>query len=250
MITAITGSHDLAALLNESIPGTPEDAAETPRDWISGIWTSGKTYPLDPDATTDTLAVLADGNAAVRLTEQGQWCSVDHGRGFARGNAHWCPADEDNWSNGEVRGVNRDWREVTTWDANGYSQREVHPTLGDAKAAFDREVTELKLIDAPTITAASVKTLLDSSAEEPVLYVKFTTDEDEAEDNEDEYAYSEERDPIELDVWANAHVDPDNVITTRAEARNYLGDDYNDELMAAYLAELQEAINQLVADRA
>ena len=140
MITAIHDSEDFAALLNDAKPLTAEDAAETPRDWIAGIWVNGTVYPLDPDATTDTLAVLADGTAAVLRTQPGEFC------GYPRHNhyeAHWCPADTDSVEWGEARGIDRDWRKVYIWDANGYSDTTVYPTVDEAKAAFTREEAEL-----------------------------------------------------------------------------------------------------------
>lgn len=139
MITAISDSDTLAAVLNAE-PLTAEDAAETPRDWIAGIWVNGTVYPLDPDATTETLAVLADGTAAVRRTQPGEFC------GYPRHNhykAHWCPADIDTVHWGEARGIDRDWRKVYVWDANGYTDTTVYPTVDEAKAAFTSEEAEL-----------------------------------------------------------------------------------------------------------
>ena len=142
MLTAIKDSEDLAAVLNTR-PLTAEDAAETPRDWIDGIWVHGTVYPLDPDATTDTLAVLADGTAAVRRTEAGEFC------GYPRHNhyeAHWCPADTDWVTWGEARGIDRDWRKVYVWDANGYTDTTVYATVDEAKAAFASEKADLDQI--------------------------------------------------------------------------------------------------------
>jgi hypothetical protein len=139
MITAITGSDSLAEVLNAP-PLTAGDAAETPRDWTAGIWVHGTVYPLDADASTETLAVLADGTAAARRTAAGEFC------GYPRHNhreAHWCPADTDTVRWGQARGIERDWRQVYVWDANGYSDTTVYPTLGEAKAAFTREEAEL-----------------------------------------------------------------------------------------------------------
>jgi hypothetical protein len=143
MITAINDSHDLAAVLNAQ-PLTPEDAAETPRDWITGIWVNGTVYPLDPQATTATLAVLADGTAAVRRTEAGEFCGYPKHNHHA---AHWCPADTDTVEWGEARGVERDWRKVYVWDANGYSDTTVYPTVDEAKAVFAREEAALDEMD-------------------------------------------------------------------------------------------------------
>lgn len=143
MITAIKGSEDLAAVLNAE-PLTAEDAAETPRDWIAGIWVHGTVYPLDPEATTETLAVLADGTAAVRRTEAGEFCGRPRHNHYE---AHWCPADTDTVEWGGARGIERDWRKVYVWDANGYSDTTVYPTLDEAKAAFTREEAELDEMD-------------------------------------------------------------------------------------------------------
>jgi hypothetical protein len=148
MISAITSSDDLAFVLNAPA-ATLEDAAETPRDWLAGIWVAGEVYPLDEQATTDTLAVLADGTAAVRFSPKGEYCNVSHGPGsyLLCGQAHWCPADVDSWTEEEdARGVTRDWRSVHVWDANGFSETTVHDTLGEARTAFDREAAELKVI--------------------------------------------------------------------------------------------------------
>ena len=149
MITAIRDSADLAAVLNAT-PATPEDAAETPRDWIEGIWVAGEVYLLDPDATTDTLAVLADGTGAVLLSPKGKYCNGGHEHRPNRGgwffdSEHWCPADREEWTETEdARGVVRDWRSVYVWDANGFSDTTVYPTLDEAKAAFNREQADLE----------------------------------------------------------------------------------------------------------
>jgi hypothetical protein len=144
MITAIAGSVDLAEVLNAA-PATEADAAETPRDWTEGVWVAGTIYPLDPAATTETLAVLADGTAAARFSPKGEFCGGSHRVGNDYMAAHWCVADEDTWTAAEdARGVTRDWRSVNVWDANGFSETTVYPTLADAKAAFDWEVADLK----------------------------------------------------------------------------------------------------------
>lgn len=149
LVQAIHGSYDLAAVLNAT-PATPEDAAETPRDWIEGIWVAGTVYPLDPEATTDTLAVLADGTAAVRLSPKGEFCNGQHRVGLEYDAEHWCAADHESWTASEdARGVVRDWRSVYAWDANGWSETHVHDTIEAAKVAFAEEVAEMKKIEAP-----------------------------------------------------------------------------------------------------
>lgn len=142
MIHSISNSDDLAEALNAG-PLTYEDAMETPRDWLDGIWVGGTVYPLDPDATTTTLAVLADGTAAARLTSDGEHCEHPY---HNRYRGHWCPASTDCTEWGEARGVERDWRRVCVWDSNGYADTTVYTTLDEAKAAFTREEHDLDQI--------------------------------------------------------------------------------------------------------
>lgn len=146
-VQAITCSDELAAVLNAT-PATPEDAAETPRDWIEGIWVNGTVYPLDPDATTDTLAVLADGTAAARFSPKGEFCGGRHRVGIDYDAAHWCAADYETWNYQNARGVVRDWRSVNVWDANGFSETNVYDTVEEAKAAFAEEVAQLQEMSA------------------------------------------------------------------------------------------------------
>jgi len=143
MITTITGSIDLAEILN-SAPLTEADAADTPRDW-EGIWAGGTEYPLSQEETTDTLVVLADGTAAVRYSPEGERCWGEHHRTAVESMAgHWCPADLERWtSNDEACGVERDCRRVSVWDANGYWESHVYPTVSAAKKAFQQAVAEL-----------------------------------------------------------------------------------------------------------
>src|SRR5690554_786273 len=153
MINAITCSDDLAAVLNAA-PATPEDAAETPRDWLEGIWVAGTVYPLSSRETTDTLAVLADGTAAVRFSPKGEWCGGSHRRSVESDAAHWCAADTESWTAAEnARGVERDWRKVYVWDANGSAQTTVYSSVEAAKAAFQKEVAELRRLEARSESA-------------------------------------------------------------------------------------------------
>lgn len=150
MITSINNSDDLAVVLNA--PGlTSEDDAETPRDWLTGIWVDGKVYPLDEDATTQALAVLANGTAAARFVPRDGVClhhTVSQVGAIITATGrpgHWCPADVDTWTEeDDARGVRRDWRTVTVWDANGFLEHTTHATVDQAKAAFDSEVAELE----------------------------------------------------------------------------------------------------------
>ena len=147
MITAINGSIDLAELLNHSEPLTEADAAETPRDWGS-IWVGGTEYPLSQESS-DTMVVLADGTAAVKYSPQGVRCNAEHHRTVVEAETgHWCPADLEWWTrDDEACGVERDCRRVSVWDANGYWESHVYPSVSAAKAAFHREVAYLDSID-------------------------------------------------------------------------------------------------------
>ncbi|MFG2913370.1 hypothetical protein ACGF0D_10825 [Kitasatospora sp. NPDC048298] len=74
-----------------------------------------------------------------------------------------------------------------------------------------------------TVTPNDLRNLLDSGAEDPVLYVNFDVDEEP-----------------ELDVWAGAYVDNDHVVITRAALEDWLGDDWTDDDITEYLPKLQE----------
>lgn len=145
--TAIADSNDLAVILNAT-PGTPQDAAETPRDWLAGIWVAGTVYPLDAQTTTTTRAVLADGTAAVEFSPRGTRCRHgEHRTGIEYTAAHWCAADVDTWTaEGDARGARRDWRSVYVWDANGFAETTVYPTVDEARAEFAGEVADLQRI--------------------------------------------------------------------------------------------------------
>lgn len=148
MTTTINDSSQLAELFNTHAPATAADATETPRDWIEGLWVAGTLYRLDPAATTDTVAVLADGTAAVKLSPKGEHCGGEHRVSRNYTQEHWCPADVEHWSaTDDVRGVDRDWRSVHVWDANGFSETTVHPTLDAAKTAYSNEVEQLSSIN-------------------------------------------------------------------------------------------------------
>lgn len=225
MITSITSSHDLATVLNAT-PLTEADAAETPRDWLDGIWVNGTVYALDAEATTDTLAVLADGTAAARWSPKGEWCSGTHRTGPDSQAAHWCTADEDSWTwAGDVRGVTRDWRTVNVWDANGYSETQTYPTLDEAKAAFSREVAEVRAGSAPQVGEDTVRGLLAADADHG-LYVSFADGTPklyvlDGEDTEDDYALAVSREDLVDEV----------------------GQDPAAERIAEYLPALQELVD-------
>ncbi|MBZ6093443.1 hypothetical protein KVH02_34845 [Streptomyces olivaceus] len=154
---SITTSSDLATLLNSSSPLTPEDAAEGPRDWTAGLIVDGDLYEVDTTATTRDTLVLANGTA-IRFSPAGQYCGGEHaGCGHVRNAAvassaaHWAPADYESWGDAEncgecsesSCGVVRDYRTVTVWDANGFTETITHDTVEAAKAAYTREVSQL-----------------------------------------------------------------------------------------------------------
>ncbi|MDH6130351.1 hypothetical protein [Kitasatospora sp. GP82] len=78
----------------------------------------------------------------------------------------------------------------------------------------------------PTITAADLRRLLDSGAENPVLYIDRDVD-----------------DEPELNVWAAAYVDKDDIVITRDALIDWLGDDWTDKEIAEYLPELQDTVD-------
>ncbi|MFF0409119.1 hypothetical protein ACFYUY_01620 [Kitasatospora sp. NPDC004745] len=82
-----------------------------------------------------------------------------------------------------------------------------------------------------TVTPSDLRSLRDSGAEDPVLYVNFDVDEEP-----------------ELDVWAGAHVDNDHVVITRAALEDWLGDDWADGDIREYLPELQETADGIIAE--
>lgn len=151
MITSIVNSQSLAALLNESTPATAEDAAETPLDWTGGLWLAGDTYEVDATATTTIRLVLANGSAAITFKPAGRDCwGPDNPCGHAPGKpglreqAHWVPADTSEWTcTHDACGVTRDWRTVTVWDANGFSDATVHATLKEAQQDETKRCAEL-----------------------------------------------------------------------------------------------------------
>ena len=83
---------------------------------------------------------------------------------------------------------------------------------------------------APRVTAMHIRTLLDSSAEHPVLYISYGEDPE-----------------AELDVWAGGLVDPADIVLTRTAAVDLLGEDPDSESIATSLPKVQEAVGQMVA---
>lgn len=84
----------------------------------------------------------------------------------------------------------------------------------------------------PTVTVADVRALLASGADEPVLYLKL------------------DGDTPEVDVWAAALVNHHQVITTRHDAEDALGENPDSEAIEGYLELLQNTVDEILAARA
>lgn len=154
-------SQTLAHLTNTHAPLTPEDAAECPLDWIAGIYANGEVHEVDAALTTADVLTLKTG-AAIRWSPSGAYCGgrsagCSHVRNGAPASyaGHWAPADYEEWADTEdcgecghddesSCGVQRDARTVYVWDANGYSETDTYTTIDEAKAAYLREVSELR----------------------------------------------------------------------------------------------------------
>lgn len=165
----------------------------------------------------------------------------------------WLQRMEDS---GAIDDIERDWREainealpegITLAGEEFYGPHDSDPDYTDEIQDCDiREIInaidlqdiierhDVDLTFVPQVTAGDIRTLLGSTAEEPVLYLKL--DEDSGQ-------------PEELDVWAAALVPHGSIITTRADALNLLGDEPDEEMIAPFLLELQQAIDGLVAER-
>jgi hypothetical protein len=81
----------------------------------------------------------------------------------------------------------------------------------------------------PTVTTFLLQQLLDSPAENPVLYVNLDGDE-----------------PA-LDVWAGAYVSHGAVVTTRADLIDSLGDDWSSDDLKDCATDLQETADEVLA---
>lgn len=143
-IIKIFNSDDLGAVL-DAPPLTAQDAADTPLDW-DGIWVNGTLYEIDREASSPTLAVLANGTAAVKLSPKGKICWYDHGNwpgvGRYSESEHWCPARvKYHYVAGTDIVIRLDWRAVTISDEVTIDT-EVYPTLEEAEAAFEKAIAE------------------------------------------------------------------------------------------------------------
>lgn len=83
---------------------------------------------------------------------------------------------------------------------------------------------------APQVTAMHLRTLLDSTAEHPVLYI----------------SYDEDSEP-ELDVWAAGLVHEADIVLTHAAAVDLLGEEPDDEAVAASLPKVQDSVDRMIA---
>ncbi|MCX5602920.1 hypothetical protein OG418_50015 [Streptomyces phaeochromogenes] len=88
---------------------------------------------------------------------------------------------------------------------------------------------------APQVTVTDIRTLLDSSAELPVLYINYSPGEGGTE--------------AELDVWAAGLVYQPDIVLTHATALDQLGEEPNSETIAAFLPKAQKAVDQMISVR-
>jgi hypothetical protein len=88
---------------------------------------------------------------------------------------------------------------------------------------------------APQVTVTDIRTLLDSSAELPVLYINYGPGDGDTE--------------AELDVWAAGLVYQPDIVLTRATALDQLGEDPSSETVAAFLPKVQKAVDQMISVR-
>jgi hypothetical protein len=78
-----------------------------------------------------------------------------------------------------------------------------------------------------TITADLIRRLLDSPAEQPVLYIDTDSE------------------TPKLGVWAGAYVNHNFVVITRTELTDWLGNDWTDSDLQEYLPELQQLTDNI-----
>ena len=87
----------------------------------------------------------------------------------------------------------------------------------------------------PQVTVADILTLLDSSAELPVLYIN--------------YGPGDEGSEAELDVWAAGLVHQADIVLTSATALDLLGEEPTSETIAMFLPQVQQAVDQMISVR-
>ena len=88
---------------------------------------------------------------------------------------------------------------------------------------------------APQVTVTDIRTLLDSSAELPVLYINYGPGDGDTE--------------AELDVWAAGLVHQADIVLTHATALDQLGEEPNSETIAAFLPKVQKSVDQMISVR-
>jgi hypothetical protein len=88
---------------------------------------------------------------------------------------------------------------------------------------------------APQVTVTDIRTLLDSSAELPVLYINYGPGDGGTE--------------AELDVWAAGLVYQPDIVLTHATALDLLGEEPSSETIAAFLPKVQKAVDQMISVR-
>jgi hypothetical protein len=89
---------------------------------------------------------------------------------------------------------------------------------------------------APQVTVADIRTLLDSSAELPVLYINYGPGDDGGTE-------------AELDVWAAGLVYQPDIVLTHATALDLLGEEPSSETIAAFLPKVQKSVDQMISVR-
>lgn len=89
---------------------------------------------------------------------------------------------------------------------------------------------------APQVTVADIRTLLDSSAELPVLYINYGPGDDGGTE-------------AELDVWAAGLVHQPDIVLTHASALDQLGEEPSSESITAFLPKVQKAVDQMISVR-
>jgi hypothetical protein len=89
---------------------------------------------------------------------------------------------------------------------------------------------------APQVTVSDIRTLLDSSAELPVLYINYGPGDGGTE-------------VAELDVWATGLVYQPDIVLTHATALEVLGEEPTSETIAAFLPKVQKAVDQMISVR-
>jgi hypothetical protein len=86
---------------------------------------------------------------------------------------------------------------------------------------------------APIVTRDDIRQLIDSSAQEPVLYLKAGPDD--------------EGGTLELDVWAAAYVPESKVVVHRRDVVDAVGDAPDTNDLDHYLGLLQATVDDVAA---